>query len=108
MGRDYGGLQLGTKNIALGKLRGMQFGIFGNEAGGFQGVQLAGVLNYSSDDSRGFQLGLFNVAREGMKGVQIGAVNYCRRMTGLQIGGLNIIREGTLPFFFGINASISF
>ena len=105
---DYAGLSLGLYgHYTCGHMRGYQMGGLGNIAGELDGVQTSAIFNRVRGDGEGLQIGLLNIS-DRMKGVQIGAINYSRQFTGIQIGGMNIIKEGTVPFMLGINASSSF
>ena len=60
---DTKGFQLSTANITLGKLDGVQLGVF-NVAKKVKGLQI-GVFNYRENDDDGISIGLFNIIKNG-------------------------------------------
>ena len=87
---------------------GLQFGVAGNLATEFTGMQL-GATNWTVSGS-GLQLGAFNIADDCS--VQIGALNILGSEavdsgSGIQIGAINYNPNGFLPIFPLFNFTVS-
>ena len=123
-------------NIAFGTIYGVDVGAFGYRPGEmwgwdteflgsygskFWGLQIGGLVNFTSEQSYGCSLaiggnltkvaygcqfaGVFNYADE-LHGAQIGIVNFAKECPwGFQIGLVNIIMENVIPVLPIVNAS---
>ena len=123
-------------NIAFGTTYGVEMGAFGYRAGdmwgwdteflgsyqkNFWGAQVAGLVNFTSEQSYGCSVAIggnmatraygcqfaavFNFAEE-LHGAQIGIVNFAKECPwGFQIGLVNIIMENVIPVLPIVNAS---
>ena len=123
-------------NIAFGTIYGMDVGAFAYRPGDmwgwdtellgtygarFWGLQIAGLVNFSSEQSYGCSLavggnlaktaygcqlaGVFNYADE-LHDCQVGIVNFAKECPwGFQIGLVNIIMENVIPVLPIVNAS---
>ncbi len=68
--------------VDLASVKGLQFGAIANRDRDFQGLQIAGIVNWNEDESAGVQLGSVNYGG-GFAGLQIGGVSW---MTGNFVG----------------------
>jgi hypothetical protein len=83
------GAQIGGGNINYNNAKGIQIGVYGNRSEDLTGVQLGGIINYTTRGCKGAQVGTLNYADKST-GIQIGMVNGTRyTSTGAQIGVLN-------------------
>ena len=133
---DYGMRVSPGANIAFGTTYGVEMGAFGYRAGdmwgwdteflgsyqkNFWGAQVAGLVNFTSEQSYGCSVAVggnmatraygcqfaavFNFAEE-LHGAQIGIVNFAKECPwGFQIGIVNIIMENVIPVLPIVNAS---
>ena len=123
-------------NIAFGTIYGVDIGAFayrpgerwgwdteflGTYGSKFWGLQIGGLVNFTSEQSYGCSLaiggnltkvaygcqfaGVFNYAEE-LHGAQIGIVNFAKESPwGFQVGLVNIIMENVIPVLPIVNAS---
>ena len=123
-------------NIAFGTIYGVDIGAFAYRPGDmwgwdteflgtygkkFWGLQIAGLVNFTSEQSYGCSIavggnmaaraygcqlaGVFNYSEE-LHGAQIGIVNFAKECPwGFQIGLVNIIMENVIPVLPIVNAS---
>ncbi|MBM4355059.1 MAG: hypothetical protein FJ109_14955 [Deltaproteobacteria bacterium] len=96
-GDDFGGLQLGTANLASGDLSGLQLSWTFNGAGGdVGGVQLA-LGNAVGGDLSGLQVGpILNWVVRDVSGVQLGMVNIAGKVP-TALGSLSKARSNPNP-----------
>jgi len=83
------GAQLGTVNVTMGSLDGLQLGVV-NYANRLRGAQL-GAVNVGHE-TNGAQLGAVNVGGHA-DGFQLGAVNVANEMNGVPIGLVSVAKN---------------
>lgn len=116
---NFKGVQASIGLNSVGKnLEGIQAAVFGNLSNGLaRGVQIAGLanlnratdglnvatlLNLTSQSLRGAQVGILNYAKT-MRGVQVGLMNISGKNDGYSIGLINIAFHGYHKFGFSTN-----
>ena len=115
------GVDVGAFSYRPGDMWGWDTEFLGTYGSKFWGLQIAGLVNFSSEQSYGCSLaiggnlakvaygcqfaGVFNYADE-LHGAQIGIVNFAKECPwGFQIGLVNIIMENVIPVLPIVNAS---
>ena len=115
------GVDIGAFSYRPGAMWGWDTEFLGNYGAKFWGLQIAGLINLSTEQSYGCSIaiggnmanvaygcqigGIFNFADE-LHGCQIGVVNFAKECPwGFQIGLVNIIMENVIPVLPIINAS---
>ena len=115
------GVDMGAFSYRTGDMWGWDTEFLGSYGGRFWGLQIAGLVNFSSEQSYGCSLavggnlskiaygcqigGVFNYAEE-LHGCQVGIVNFAKECPwGFQIGLVNIIMENVIPVLPIVNAS---
>ena len=115
------GVDVGAFSYRPGDMWGWDTEFLGNYGSKFWGLQIAGLINLSTEQSYGCSIavggnmakvaygcqvgGIFNFADE-LHGCQIGVVNFAKECPwGFQIGLVNIIMENMIPVLPIVNAS---
>ena len=115
------GIDVGAFSYRSGDMWGWDTEFLGNYGRNFWGLQIAGLINLTSEQSYGCSIavggnmagraygcqigGIFNFADE-LHGCQIGVVNFAKECPwGFQIGIVNIIMENVIPVLPIVNAS---
>lgn len=115
------GVDVGAFSYRPGEMWGWDTEFLGNYGSKFWGLQIAGLINLSTEQSYGCSIavggnmakvaygcqvgGIFNFADE-LHGAQIGVVNFAKECPwGFQVGLVNIIMENVIPVLPIVNAS---
>ena len=115
------GVDVGAFSYRPGEMWGWDTEFLGNYGSKFWGLQIAGLINLSTEQSYGCSIavggnmakvaygcqvgGIFNFADE-LHGCQIGVVNFAKECPwGFQVGLVNIIMENVIPVLPIVNAS---
>ena len=115
------GVDVGAFSYRPGDMWGWDTEFLGNYGRNFWGLQIAGLINLSTEQSYGCSIavggnmakvaygcqigGIFNFADE-LHGCQIGVVNFAKECPwGFQVGLVNIIMENVIPVLPIVNAS---
>ena len=115
------GVDIGAFSYRPGAMWGWDTEFLGNYGSKFWGLQIAGLINLSTEQSYGCSIaiggnmakvaygcqigGIFNFADE-LHGAQVGIVNFAKECPwGFQIGLVNIIMENVIPVLPIVNAS---
>ena len=115
------GVDIGAFSYRPGEMWGWDTEFLGNYGTKFWGLQIAGLINLSSEQSYGCSLAVggnmakvaygcqmaavFNFTEE-LHGAQVGIVNFAKECPwGFQIGLVNIIMENVIPVLPIVNAS---
>lgn len=100
---DVMGYQSGIYTSAK-SLAGVQSGLVNRVKEEAHGARFA-LVNISDTYTEGFELGLVNHSQK-VRGLQLGIVNVADELHGVQIGVANLAKNGFLPFFPVVNASL--
>ena len=115
------GVDVGAFSYRPGEMWGWDTEVLGNYGSKIWGLQIAGLINLSTEQSYGCSVavggnmakvaygcqvgGIFNFADE-LHGCQIGVVNFAKECPwGFQVGLVNIIMENVIPVLPIVNAS---